>query len=475
MATRASEALPGFGFFGGSSKNSLELDVNSEIDEVCLSIDGPAPEYLNFGAVRFFSATKKEIPRDALCASVLATSISGGRPVSELLDSFLKGRMVHTEKESKPAVRILFKSATYVSRVIVANRNDEWGVRSRHMIVRGLLAGEARFNWNNIDEARLAKCFEELSERFRDTAHPESDPAECPPDQAGEVLRRALARVVTDGKAGSGTDWRDAIVCLDLYGAKCQLSDDGYTILAYYTLFLMGSGDSLQTSELSPFSRILATTTSIGRLIERINQVASIYRSAGNNFVISKHSLNASRLMLKREGYLNALDQVFELLKTSGCLGMLCYGSLLGAVRSGDFIVHDDDADVLYFDNSGSNREAFDRSALLVEVFKAQGYSFWRFPGSLNFSVGKDGIAIDLFPCWAEADQIHVMMERYQIRPIDLGIVVGAVGGDQTTVKLCGRTYPAPNQPEQFLIERYGAGWSTPDQFHEWPWKLGDA
>ncbi|WP_147426045.1 LicD family protein [Teichococcus wenyumeiae] len=466
----AARAFPSFGFFGDSKRNALTIPVEQVVDKVVFRIEAPAAEILNLGAIRFFSKDAKEIKRPDLTAHVEASSIYGDKPKEHLTACFLGGSQIHTKKEIAPSLTVSFKSPAHVSKLVVANRGSEWGVRSMFLCVEAYAGEKLLCRWENNNAERRKQCFVNLAEGITQILGKDHDPRHTSPETVNLQLRKGLAEVISSGKARQGNiDWAQAIAVLDFYNSDYQLQDEDLTIIAHYILYLMGDTSILGTSQLAPFSRVLRSKDVIRKVMQRLNEIAPQYRTNEQNFIISKHQINNSVLHSRRELFLNGLDQVIQQLREWNLRGLLCYGSLLGAVRENDFIAHDDDVDVLYVDHSTTRAEAERGSHALEQRFRAAGYSSWRPSGSLNFNVSKDGVSVDLFPCWFEGDQIQVMMEKFQYRPIQTNLVL-----PPGEVELCGRKYPAPADPAGFLAERYGENWKKPDQFYEWPWQLED-
>jgi len=146
---------------------------------------------------------------------------------------------------------------------------------------------------------------------------------------------------------------------------------------------------------------------------------------------------------------------------------MLCYGTLLGAVRENRFLQHDDDVDILYVDGSSTREEALQRKDELVARLRAAGYPADE--TKENFHVAVGGAGIDVFFCWVADGRLTLMMENRTYRDIAVEIVLPA-----STVGLYDRVYPAPANPAGLLAERYGEGWTTSNPYHEWPWPLAE-
>jgi hypothetical protein len=200
-------------------------------------------------------------------------------------------------------------------------------------------------------------------------------------------------------------------------------------------------------------------------MMAEINRILAIRGEPSKTLIIGKHRIQVPFLTIEKEKYLSALDKIFPLLESLGVKPLLCYGTLLGAVRERQFLLHDDDVDVLCIDGSQSREEALVKKQELIARLKQDGYVIW--DTGENFHVQINQVGVDLFMSWQEGERFHLMMERFQYRHIDAGIMTPAA-----SVQLYDRTYPAPADPAAFLQERYGDGWTVSDPFHEWPWQL---
>lgn len=225
----------------------------------------------------------------------------------------------------------------------------------------------------------------------------------------------------------------------------------------------------LSTTGLETFKPWLINITTIETFMSELNLFVRNYVDMPQEFVISKHSINPAWLTIRRDAHLACLDRIIKDLTSMGIESALCYGTLLGAVRNATFIPHDDDVDLLYWDNSQSELEAIARRDKLTEKLRAKGYKVNNEPGLLHINVSLGEGACDLFPCWIERDRLYLMMENYRLRGIDPEIVLGS---EREKIKLYDRIYPGPARTIDFLSERYGKDWRQPNKYFEWPWEL---
>ncbi len=157
---------------------------------------------------------------------------------------------------------------------------------------------------------------------------------------------------------------------------------------------------------------------------------------------------------------LDALETVLGLLHDQGLQAFPAYGTLLGAVREGTFLGHDNDADVGYVSRHTHPIDVIRESHRVQRALERQGYATSRHSGGA-FKIDvpdADGSVrgLDVFGGFfadghlALLGEIWAPYEREWIFPLG-------------TVTLDGRDLPAPAEPERLLVETYGTGWQVPD------------
>jgi SAM-dependent methyltransferase len=161
---------------------------------------------------------------------------------------------------------------------------------------------------------------------------------------------------------------------------------------------------------------------------------------------------------------LEAMTTVLTGLEEAGAEPFIAYGTLLGAVREGDFLGHDSDADLGYVSREANPVDVIRESFRLQRALRRQGHRTYRYSGAA-FRVDvmeDDGVrrGLDVFGGWFDQDRLYLMGEigtefrREWIHP-------------RTTVRLAGREFPAPAVPEELLRVTYGDSWRVPDPaFH---------
>lgn len=157
---------------------------------------------------------------------------------------------------------------------------------------------------------------------------------------------------------------------------------------------------------------------------------------------------------------LDAMTEVLDVLDQLGIEPFLAYGTLLGAVREGNFIGHDSDADLGYVSRFTDPVDAASESFRLQRELVELGYPIHRYSG-LAFKIivtESDGTqrGLDVFGGFFNGEDLYLMGEvghpfrREWIFP-------------RATASLAGVEYPVPAQPEHLLEAMYGPSWRVPD------------
>ncbi|MGY1747104.1 methyltransferase domain-containing protein [Blastococcus sp. SYSU D00695] len=168
--------------------------------------------------------------------------------------------------------------------------------------------------------------------------------------------------------------------------------------------------------------------------------------------------LEAAAREALQDRLLDGLRVVQEELEAFGLRPFVCYGTLLGGVRDGDLIPHDDDADLAYLSEHRHPADVVRENLELARALRRRGFAVTRHSGGhlqLTFDTaeGPDHY-IDVFTAFVVEDRTYLC---FQVGSDDLDL--SALG----EVVIRGRTYPAPADAERLLAATYGPGWRTPD------------
>ncbi|WP_051486312.1 class I SAM-dependent methyltransferase [Nocardioides sp. J54] len=157
---------------------------------------------------------------------------------------------------------------------------------------------------------------------------------------------------------------------------------------------------------------------------------------------------------------LDAMDTVIAMLRELGVEAFPAYGTLLGAVREGQFLGHDSDADLGYVSRHSTPVDVITESYHLQRAVIERGFSTYRYSGAaFRIDVREsDGSVrgLDLFGGFMDGGRLYLMGEVGM--PYDESWLFPL-----TTCTLAGREYPAPAKPEKLLEAMYGPSWKVPD------------
>lgn len=154
---------------------------------------------------------------------------------------------------------------------------------------------------------------------------------------------------------------------------------------------------------------------------------------------------------------LSSINQVAEELRQDvGIELFIMYGSLLGPVRAGDFIPHDDDFDYSYVSKGQTDQEICAEAVEIAETLRRRGYkvSMASF-GFMQVQVNPE-VRFDLFVGWERDRKFHLYWG------IPEGVPIEEVA-PLRTMSMHGVDVPVPNRPESLLEKVYGPNWRTPD------------
>lgn len=146
------------------------------------------------------------------------------------------------------------------------------------------------------------------------------------------------------------------------------------------------------------------------------------------------------------------LTDAAEAMESCGVGLFLLFGTLLGAVREGDFIAHDEDIDVGLF--------AKDEAAFLAAVprLESLGFRLTRARGGRAYDFEREGLGLDFF----------VVKERREwpgrrAWDLDGRTTVAARHLDRLeTIDFAGRAFLVPCHREALMRRLYGLRWRTP-------------
>ncbi|EGD45396.1 LigA [Nocardioidaceae bacterium Broad-1] len=460
--------LPSLGYFGGIEANRLAIGVRGPVSSIRMHVPDDVEGQVDLRGIELYDGGVR-VPVERGNAEITQSSVAPTQPAGA--DPFTYGTL-RTTKEKGAWWSVTFREPIAADEVRVYNRRDRWGDRSRRLSVEVTPADHGQPTVFTVDsDAVIADTLRVLS---RITGLRVDKSVLRTADGARATRREILDTLAR--RAGEGLLTADAeeqrllaSVLPTRLPAQRTLSDAAWQLLGHLLaaerLRVHGTATSMMA-----FSGVLRSRDELGRLEREVNRASEIL--GGEQSVVTRHGLRDLGLLRKRsKEYVTAIVRATEMLSGLGQDAMLAYGTLLGVVREGDFLAHDDDVDMLTPIHAPSLEEGRAMLGDLHERITAQGWSVHRPGGGMNFHVRdpETGLHIDVFPMIVGGEKTSLHMEQMVIRPIDTTLLLPSVG---QTFK--GAEVRVPADPEGFLEERYGTTWRTPDPFHDWPWTLTD-
>lgn len=206
--------------------------------------------------------------------------------------------------------------------------------------------------------------------------------------------------------------------------------------------------------------------------VVKIVNSATAWDEKPNRLSFGRHSFSTCLSDRNQAKYIDSISKAIAFLSKAHFDAMLLYGTLLGAVRDGTFIAHDDDVDIGYVSHSNTHEELIYERQSLINQFKAADFNVSDFSTHLTFSVSHKSFIypywVEIFPIWSDPDveSIHKMyMTTMTIQAVPKNIIGSA--NERSFVYLNGTQFPAPADSTGFLSLRYGSNWNIPDPFFE--------
>ncbi|WP_183094574.1 class I SAM-dependent methyltransferase [Nocardioides stalactiti] len=195
------------------------------------------------------------------------------------------------------------------------------------------------------------------------------------------------------------------------------------------------------------------------------DKTVDVVDRAGNPLIIDKYGKLIRPLSAEGTDTLDELmDQVEDLItamrEKAGVPTFIAYGTLLGAVRNGQLIGHDNDLDIAYVSEHDDPVDVIREAYRIERALLADGWSVRRGSGArlnVRMRLSDDSVRfVDVFTAhWVEGvlyipQDTGFRLPKETILPL-------------TTVELLGRQVPAPADHETLLAATYGPGWRMPD------------
>jgi hypothetical protein len=396
-------------------------------------------------------------------------------------------RFLVTKREKKPFAELKFKKAMNLSGLRICNRSDGAWSNSCYLSVgvanRGEASKAALFSNGSGDflqdyEAWLYRSalqespneqISQLIEAFREKWLMALDAHEKAEKPVADLLWEHSA---VDRLVGNAAQVPCAISATQLVSWVRYLLS-----IALQLKMLGASGRDLIVFEFLLRCLALDAKTAFGRLkFSPIDQLDNVLYDSINQALLRPEIVNQrGALVMLGHGVFarneRPSDQALlectqviadDLAALPGTDLYLSYGALLGIVRDGRLLPHDDDVDLLFV---ASSRESLvNQIDLLVGRIKSLGFKVSRrmTNGSdLPFLICTAGAKhVDVFLGWRDSSSGQVYLPMAGVR---YGAVPDVFFQTPQKLHMENCNLPIPTDPIGFLMARYGEGWSTPD------------
>ena len=461
--------LPSLGYFGGIAANRLSVRVQGPIGELRLFLPKSLAGQLDLRGVEFY--------KDNHRVEVDATTVTYRASSDELVASVDKNPFVlggiKTTHQQGPWWSARFAVPVDADEVRIYNRLDGYGVRSRKLTVAAAGPDGHFTTVHSVDSDTVIKRTLDVISRV--TGEQLGRDVLATKQIAGETRTRVITELARRAQEGLLTTDADeqrllmALIPTSKAASERALTDEEWTLLGHLIAAERARIPTTATS-MRALQFQLADRESLRTLEERVNAASAIIGVPPA--LLTRHGFaSVGALRERSDDYLALIAKVTEALKGLGHDAMIAYGTLLGAVREGDFLLHDDDIDMLVPLQAATRDEVEPLLADLRRTLRETGWKVSRPNSYTNFHLTDPatGLHIDVFPLLVNGETSLLHMEKMQLREIATAVVL-----PPRDLEFKGRTVRAPARPEDFLAARYGDSWNTPDVFYDWPWALAD-
>ena len=187
---------------------------------------------------------------------------------------------------------------------------------------------------------------------------------------------------------------------------------------------------------------------------------------ARRNAKMLEESLREGRELLHSVGY-DVAARVCESLSAEGLVFFFDFGTLLGFVRDGGFIAHDDDLDVGVIMRDDSDWEKIEKA--LIDSGFVKEKEFTLNGATTEQTYRYDGLGVDFFRHFDNGDhqRVYYYERAFEVRyrsacEFSATYIITVPISQTTSIYLDRGSFPVPSNAEDYLLDVYGDTWRTP-------------
>ena len=245
--------------------------------------------------------------------------------------------------------------------------------------------------------------------------------------------------------------------CIDKMIAAIQAADHDQETEDYLTYIILA-----QFGCEKQINNILSNSKNKDFILDKINAVAE--KLYGPDFQFTGHGFSKSisaKYINKEQTIVKHLQIFNELLsKHLNISSFITSGTLLGMIREGKFLGHDDDIDLAYISQHTDPSDILEERQALIDLVNQQDdMTATVKKGILRIDYSFEDIYIDfdLFTGYCAGDYINIYIQKPNSIPCDSILPV-------KTEEFYGEKINIPQTPESLLEVNYGPNWRTPDR-----------
>lgn len=483
--------LPGLMHFGGSTP--LAIPIETGIRSLCLFL--PEEGILSLAAFTLERDDPCPLPP---CRATLSSSRDPGADPTSLL----AGRSVHTVKERLPCWQVRFDASVVVRRLLVRNRGDMWAVRGYGLCAEWERDDGATLGFDNLAASVLRGRLNALVEGLHPTAADDGggagdrlaligalaglcgrvasaiDTGLGNPEALNACRAAVLARAAATLEHASRKTLLgmiplarvlDALIWRgpDEAGARAA---DQMVVAAFVLATALMEHDAVDLRQVTELQRLIPAAADVVRFEALVGDFVQRMDAEPSALPVRllPHGLRRSDWASSEQIYVAALREVLDLLAGLGYPGAIGYGTLLGAVRAGRLIAHDDDVDMMVAMRARDERELDGELDALVLRLRALGVRATITAGFqfLKIIAPSAGRPVDVFPIIGAGTE----SVRLYLRNMRFGEMPRTALLPFATLPFYGRPIEVPRAPEVFLERHFGADWRVPNRFSRLHW-----